>query len=163
MPFSYPTPGAYAGSKSQSSQGTLLYVNATNASPPVWVEIGEPKGAQFSDKNEFDESTNLQSLAKEFVATLPDPGKLNVDLNRVSTDAGQAALLTSYHALPAPTRLLYLVVFPINTAAGQSTYPDARQFLAYVESMAPEIRLNKIVQAKFTLQITGPITEIEGS
>jgi hypothetical protein len=161
--FSYPTPATYTGSKSQSSQGTLIYVNATATSPPTWVEIGEPKGAQFSDKNEFDDATNLQSTAKEFVATLADPGKLNVDLNRVSTDAGQAAVLASYHATPAPTKLQYLVVFPINTAAGQTSYPDARMFSAYVESMSPDIKTNKIIGDKFTLQISGPITEIEGS
>lgn len=162
MPFTYPTPSAYTGSKAQTGQGTLIYINPTNASPPVWVEIGEPKGAQFSDKNEFDDATNLQSTAKEFVATLPDPGKLVVDLNRVSTDTGQAAVATSYHAVP-PTKLQYLVVFPIDTAAGQTTYPDARQFYAYVESISPEVKVNKIITSKFTLQISGPITEIEGS
>lgn len=160
MPFSYPTPAAYAGSKAQVSQGTTLWINPTNASPPVWVQIGEPKNATFSDKNEFDESTNLSSAAKEFVATLPDPGGVDVELNRVSTDEGQAAVLASYHATP-PTLLQYLVVFPLEP--GQTVNPDAREFKAYVESYTPDVKVNKIVLEKFRLKISGPITEIEGS
>jgi len=157
-----PTPPAYAGSKAQTSQGTCIWVNPSGSSPPTWVFIGECLGAQFSDKNMFDKSTNLQSTAEEFLALLSDPGKLNVELNRVSTDAGQAALSASYHATP-PTRLQYLVVFPINEAAGQTTQGDSRTFLAYVEEFSPQIKVNTRITTKFTLQISGPITEAEGS
>lgn len=151
---------AYTGSKSQSSQGVVINVNATNASPPVWVKIGECLGVKFSDKAMFDDSTNLDSTAKEFLSVLPDPGKVQGKLNRVSTDAGQAVLKTSYNA---GTRLLYQVVFPINLVAGQTVQGDIRQFLAYVESIAPDIGVNKKIDSDFSLQITGAITEIQGS
>lgn len=165
MPFSYPTPVNYAGSQAQTSQGTTLWVNynpATGAgtSPPNWLQIGEPTNATFSDKNEFDESTNLSSQAKEFVAVLPDPGGLDVELNRVSENAGQNAVQASYHANP-PSLLTYLVVFPQEPT--QASFPDAREFKAYVESISPDIKVNKIIKSKFKLKISGPITEIEGS
>ena len=161
--FTYPTPETYAGSKAQSSQGTNVYCNPTIASPPDWVQIGEPSNAEFSDKNMFDKATNLQSQAEEYVALLPDPGNLPLDFNRVSTDAGQQAMLASKNASPQPTKMQYLVVFPLNVAAGQTTYPDARMFNAFVESMSPVIKANKIISSKASLKITGPITDIEGS
>jgi len=157
-----PAAPAYTGSKSQSSQGSYIYVNPTNASPPEWVPIGEPLKMVFNDKNVFDDATNLQSQAKEFLATLPDPGKLEVDLNRVSTDAGQAALQASKSASP-PTKLPYLVVLPLNGPAGQTTTPDSATFEAFVESLHPEINADKKIISRFSLQISGPITWTEGS
>jgi len=126
----------------------------------VWVNIGEVTDAGFSDKNMFDDTTNLQSTAKEFLAILADPGKLTCTVNRVSTDTGQADVLTSFHAA---SRLTYQVLFPVNLAAGQTTTGDARQFLAYVEQISPDVKTDKKITSKFTLQITGPITDIEGS
>lgn len=158
--MAFPTPPAYTGSKKQTSQGTGLWVNPTLASPPVWVFIGECQGAKFSDKQMFDDSTNLQSTAKEFLGILPDPGKLNVMLNRVSTDAGQAVLLASQKA---GTRLPYALVFPINVPAGQSTAGDQRLFNAYVEALSPQVEKNKGIDSTFDLQISGPITDIQGS
>lgn len=151
---------SYTASKSQTGQGTIIQVNATGTSPPTWVVIGEPLSCTFSDKNMFDDSTNLQSVAKEFLATLKDPGKLSVDLNRVSSDAGQLALETSYNA---QSRLSYQVVLPINTVAGQTTQGDTYTFLAYVEHLTPDIKTDKKVVSKFELQITGPITFAIGS
>jgi len=162
--FALPLAGlaAYTSSKSQSSQGTTIQVNATNTSPPTWVPIGEPLDVVFGDKNVFDDSTNLQSTAKEYLALLRDPGKVQINLNRVSTDPGQAALNTSFRANP-PTRLQYLVTLPINTVAGQTTTGDTYQFLAYVEEFTPEVRTDKKISSRFTLQVTGDITFVEGS
>lgn len=150
----------YTASKAQTSQGTLIYINPANASPPNWIKIGEPLNAEFSDKKNFDDSTNLESTAKEFLPILPDPGKLNVDLNRVSTDTGQAALQSDY---TSGQRSQYKVVFPINTEAGQTTAGDERRFLAYVEQLSPSIKVDKKITTKFMLQITGAITPIQGS
>ena len=167
--MAFPTPPAYAGSKSQTSQGTIIWVNfqpssppgsGSSPSPPAWVPIGECLGAEFSDKAMFDKSTNLQSQAEEFLPVLPDPGKLTVDLNRVSSDAGQQALQTSK---ANGLKLQYAVVFPINLAEGQSEAGDQRQFWAYVEELHPVIKTNTRITNKFTLQISGPITDIAGS
>lgn len=167
--MAFPTPPAYAGSKSQTSQGTIIWVNfqassppgsGSSTSPPTWVPIGECLNAEFSDKAMFDKCTNLQSQAEEFLAILPDPGKLNVDLNRVSSDDGQQALqISKANGL----RLQYAVVFPINFAEGQSTAGDQRQFNAYVEEFHPVIKTNARITNKFTLQISGPINDIAGS
>lgn len=158
--MSYPTAPAYTGSKSQTSQGTTVWVNTSATSTPTWVFIGECLSVKFSDKAQFDDSSNLQSAAKEFLSTLPDPGKCEIDLNRVSTDAGQAVLLASRVNV---TRLPYSVVFPINTLGGQTTTGDQRNFLAYVESLSPQIETNKRIMNKFSLQITGAITDVAGS
>lgn len=153
---------SYTASKAQSSQGTLVWINPGNASPADWILIGEAKKADFSDKNMFADVTNLQSTAKEFLATLKDPGKLAVDLNRVSTDEGQAALATDYYATP-PNRSQYKVQLPVNAAAGQTVQGDEYLFLGYVEQLSPTIDTDKPVLAKFSIQITGQITLIEGS
>lgn len=151
----------YTGSKAQTGQQTTISVSAV-VSPPTYTLIGEALSCTFSDKNMFDDTTNLESVAKEFLATLKDPGKLNVDLNRVSNDAGQTILSNSYYAAP-PTRLPYLVTMPINTAAGQTTTGDTYSFLAYVETFAPDVKVDKKITTKFALQITGAITFVEGS
>lgn len=152
----------YTASKAQTGQGTLISVNQGNASPPTWVVIGEPLGAAFNDKNMFDDSTNLQSVAKEFLATLPDPGVLSVDLNRVGNDAGQLILRADYAANP-PTRSGYKVVLPVNTAAGQTVTGDTYSFLGFVESLSPDVKTDKKIQSKFSIRITGPITFVAGS
>lgn len=161
--MAFPTPPAYAGSKAQSSQGVGIWVNfsaGVGTSPPTWVFIGEALGAEFSDKLMFDDSTNLQSTAKEFLPVLADPGKLTVDLNRVSTDLGQAAL----QALnTSGVRTGFAVVMPINLAAGQATAGDQRTFQAYVEEFHPVVKVNTKITSKFTLQISGGITNVEGS
>jgi hypothetical protein len=148
---------SYSASQSQSGQQTLIYINPSNASPTAFILIGEALSCTFSDKNMFDDSTNLQSIAKEFLAVLQDPGKLNVDLNRVSTDVGQVALQADFAAAP-PNRSGYKIVMPINTAAGQSTRGDTYTFLGYVEQLAPDVKVDKKITSKFTVQITGPIT-----
>lgn len=158
--MAFPTPPVYAGSKAQTSQGTSIWVNAGAASPPTWVYIGECLGAKFSDKAQFDDSTNLASTAKEFLSTLDDPGKVNITLNRVSTDAGQVILAASK---AAKRRDQYAVVLPINTVAGQTTTGDQRVFLAYVEAFSPQIEVNKKITSMFDLQVTGGIADTEGS
>jgi hypothetical protein len=156
----YPMPPVYTGSKVQSSQGTSVWVNTSATTTPTWVFIGESLGVKFSDKAMFDDSSNLQSQAKEFLSVLADPGKCVIGLNRVANDPGQIVLQASK---VSGTRLPYSVVFPINTLAGQTTAGDQRNFLAYVESLSPDIEKNKAITNNFTLQISGAITEVPGS
>lgn len=153
---------SYTASKSQTGQGTTISINPNAASPPTWTVIGECLSVQFSDKNTFDDATNLQSVAKEFLATLQDPGKLTVDVNRVGNDAGQVLVHTDYVATP-PGRSQYKVALPINTAAGQSTAGDTYVFLAFVESLSPDVKVDKKIMSKFSLQVTGAITFTAGS
>lgn len=161
---------SYTSSGAQTSQGVLLQVDSAGGSggtggqgsPPSWVTVGELVDGGFSDKLQFDDSTNTQSLAKEFLATLPDPGKFSGTINRVSTDPGQAILVATRNANPSPA-ILFRVTFPINTAAGQTTRGDVRQFLAYVESISPDIKVDKKISSKLSLQITNSIIDIEGA
>ena len=155
---------SYTSSKAQTSQGTLLQVdNAIGSGSPLsLVPVYECKNLTFSNKNMFDDVTNLQSTAKEFLAVLQDPGKLTFDLNRVDNDPGQAVLQNLF-AIQPPPKVLFTVTFPINTAAGQSSAGTQWQFLAYVESISPDVKVDKAIQAKGVLQITNGITVIEGS
>ena len=153
---------SYTASQSQSGQGTKLEINQGNASPPVWTQIAEPLGCMFGDKNMFDDSTNLSSTDKEFLAILRDPGKVSVDLNRVSSDPGQVKVNADFRANP-PTRSQYRVTLPINTAAGQSSTGDTFVFLGYVDTYTPDIKTDKKVVSKFTIQVTGAITFTQGS
>ncbi len=153
---------SYTSSQSQSSQGTKLEINQGNASPAVWTQVEEPLNCMFGDKNMFDDSTNLSSTDKEFLAILRDPGKVSIDVNRVSSGAGQIKINADFRANP-PTRSQYRVTMPINTAAGQSSTGDTYVFLAYVDTFSPDVKTDKKVVSKFTLQVTGAITFTVGS
>ncbi len=153
---------SYVASGAQSSQGTLIEINQGNASPPNWVVVAEPLGCMFGNKNMFDDSTNLQSTAKEFLAILPDPGKVTIDTNRVPMDAGQLKLQQDFNAAP-PTRSGYRVTLPINTNNGQSTRGDVFTFLGYVETFSPDVKTDKKITNRFGIQVTGPISYTQGA
>jgi hypothetical protein len=155
-----PFAAGYTASKAQSGLGSLLQVNGGGASPPTWTTIGEVIEGTMSPKNLFDDTTNLQSTAKEFLAVLPDPGKVTMTMNRVSNDPGQVFMQGSFQNR---TRLQYQLVLPVNVAAGQTTTGDVYGFLAYVEDLAPDIKTDKKLVSKFTLQVTGGITLTVGT
>jgi hypothetical protein len=151
---------AYTASEAQSGLGTLLQINTSGDSPPSWTTINEVIDFSMSGKNMFDDTTNMQSTAKEFLATLPDPGKLTCTMNRVSTDAGQKAI---FNAFNTRNRMNFQIVLPINYAAGQTTTGDTYSFLAYVETLQPDFKTDKKVVSKMDLQITGGVGFVEGS
>jgi hypothetical protein len=78
---------AYTGSKAISGQGTILSIGVT---PTVVGEVSDitQSGRQMGNEP----TTNLQSVAKEFIGTIMDSGSVEFSFNRIATDAGQLAV-----------------------------------------------------------------------
>lgn len=151
---------AYTRSQAQGGLGTLLQINIGNPSPPTWTTVGEVTNVDPSWVNEFDDTTNLQSLAREVLATILQPGKTTFECNRVSTDGGQTAVNQSFFN---KSREQYQILLPINGQAGQTTQGDVFGFFAYVEKFVPAFKGEKKISAAGSLQLSGFITYAQGS
>jgi hypothetical protein len=151
---------AYNLSKAQGGLGTLLQVNIGNPSPPTWTTIGEVVSIDPAFMNEFDDTTNLQSAAREVLATILQPGKWKFECNRVSTDTGQQAVMNSKFN---KSRLQYQIVLPINGQAGQTAQGDVFGFFAYVEQFVPAIKGEKKISSAGTFQVSGFVNYAQGS
>lgn len=153
---------AYNKSQAQTSQGVLLQVDVGDVSPASWTTIAEMLKWDFDDKNVFEDTTNTQSLAMEFLPTLPNPGNFTFELNRLSPgfEAGRAVL---ENAKVNQTLYQFRVQFPINAAGGQSSTGDQKVFWAFVEQLADGGAATKKITTKGSLKITGPIETIAGS
>ena len=151
----------YAGSQAQTGAGTIFEIG-TISSPSTYTVIDEAAEiTPAGNSNAFDEVTNLQSGAKEFIATLSDPGTFSFSMNRVpgNTGPGQAALITSFNNL---TTLPYRVTF--KKGVSQTTTGDKITFLASVESLPyGAISPAKAVKLNCTLKVSGPFTFTPGS
>jgi hypothetical protein len=145
----------YTGTKGQVGLGTILSIGAT---PTV---VGEVKSLKLNGRKwDTDDATNMQSLAKEFINTIQDPGEWDIDFTRVSGDAGQVLLETSFvsGALTA-----FAIQLPINTKAGQSTTGDKFAFNALVTEVPYNFETTKIDTGSCKLKMSGPMTITVGS
>jgi len=149
----------YTGTAAQGGLGTTIALNTGTASVPVWTTIGEiRKATQANYQNETDDATNFQSSAREFIATILNPGTWDMEINRVSSDAGQTALVAS---LNARTTKSYKITLPLTTA--QTTSGDTKTFSAIVEKYGAELMPDKIVKITASLKVSGAITETAGT
>lgn len=153
----------YTGSKAYAATGAILNINTGTASAPTLVPVDEiisPK--QSGAKNNFAETTNLQSTGEEFLATLPSSGNWNFTMNRLpgGTGAGQTALLASFNAFPA-TLMPYVIQLPKGGA--QTTAGDTISFKAFVEECSLELDPKKQQLYTASLKVSGPITTTAGS
>ena len=155
---------SYTGSKAQSGFGSKLEINTGTASAPTWVIVDECVGlTQSGTANKTDDTTNLQSTAEEFIATILTPGSWDFNMNRLtaSAGAGQAAVLASFNAA---TIKQYKVTLPINIPCGQSTAGDTYVFIALVEKFPlAEVKVDKKIAYTATLKVSGAITFTPGS
>lgn len=154
---------SYTGTKSQSGNQTIVNINTGTASTPTWVLIGEISDfTQSGVQNKFDDATNLQSAAEEFIPTILSPGKFAGAMARISGDAGQIAVKASFNAVP-PTLLQYQVVLP--KLPTQSVKGDQIVFTAMVEEFnnIGNIKPDKKVMTQFSFKVSGPIVETLGS
>jgi hypothetical protein len=154
---------AYTSTQAQSGNGSILAINTGTVSSAIWTTVGEISDiAQSGKTNKSDDATNLQSSAEEFIPTILTPGSWGLTLNRVSGDAGQAAVLASFNALP-PTIKQYKITLP--KAAGQSTTGDAFAFSAMVEEFNDlgTVKADKKISTQAKLKVSGPIVLTVGS
>lgn len=154
---------SYTTSQSQTGLGTLIQINTGTITTPTWTTIGEITKSNLSGKkNNFDDVTNLQSLAEEFLATISTSGTFHLTYNRVSTNTGQTAVVTAW---TGAAKTQFKITLPINTAAGQSSQGDTFVFLAYVEELndVGQLEPKKAIVSETTLKATGAYTFTEGS
>jgi hypothetical protein len=154
---------SYSGSKAQSGNQTQININTGTPSTPVWTLVGEViEFTQSGTQNEDEDSTNLQSPAKEFLPTILNPGQMAGTMNRISGDTGQSAIRASFNTVP-PTLKQYQVVLPKTLT--QVTSGDTFVFTAMVKEFADldKISPTGIVRTKFNLKVSGAIAYTAGS
>jgi hypothetical protein len=153
---------AYTGSAAISGNGTKLNINTGTVASPTWTLVGEvTEIAESGKQNKSDDTTNLESSATEFIPTIVDSGTFKITMNAV-VDTGQAAMATSFYALP-PTIVQYQIVLPKMT--GQATTPNKGVFSAMVEDFddVGTIKADKKISISASLKVSGVIVWTQGS
>lgn len=127
------------------------YTSGGTATPVTWTEILEiksfsPGGATVSDVD----TTDLSATAKTGRAGMVDNGEFSFDINYLSTDPGQAALLAAFTTSPQVNKSYKL------TDPGATTY----SFSAYIKNYptVPKGSIDGILQGSVTLKISGSVT-----
>ena len=155
---------AYTGTKSQAGNATVVNINGSGTvSSPTWTQIGEIGDfTQSGTQNKSEDATNLQSVAEEFLPTILTPGKFAGMMNRISGDAGQGYVRTSFNAVP-PTLMGYQVVLKKNSS--QTVSGDTYLFTAMVEEFNDlgSIKPTGIIKTAFAFKISGAIGFTPGS
>lgn len=154
---------SYSGTQAQAAIGAAISINTATGTTPTWTLIGEIRDAPWTNRViKTADATNLESTFEEFIATLPNPGVIDVTCNRIPglTDAGQAAVDASYRAA---TTKQYQVLLP--KGPSQSSTGDSYVFKAIVEECSPVATLSaeKIVDFKVRLKLSGADTFTAGS
>lgn len=153
---------SYTTSKAQAAILIVLSIGpVTGTSSPTFVPIFELSAAPIDGQTwEKEETSNFNSgITKEYLKTMLDSGTMELQGNRVSSDAGQTALRAAF----LDPALSYMFTLSYPKAAGQTTSGDMEAFSALVMSMNTEITTGKVIKIKTTLQRTGPVTLTEGS
>lgn len=142
---------AYTGSKAISGQGTTLSIGGT---PTVIGEVSDinQSGRQMGTEP----TTNLQSVAKEFIGTIMDSGSVEFSFNRVASDAGQVAVEA---ALVAGLPVAFVLQEPKGSFT--TTGPKAAFNALVVESNLSWA--SKVITGKIKLMVSGAITWTAGT
>lgn len=147
----------YSTSQAQSGRGTSLSVGAT---PTL---IGEIRSISLSGNQwETSDVTNMQSgFTKEFISTILDSGEFSVTCNRVSSDAGQAAIEAAFEG--ANAGVLQSFTMQLLKSGTQTTTGDSFAFKALVQSSNFEMSPTKEVTTTMKLKVSGVKTFTIGS
>jgi hypothetical protein len=151
----------YTTSKAQKGLGSSLSINTGTISTPVWTVIGEITDLTQSGKSAKNvDTTNLQSAAEEFLPTILAASTIKIPMNRVSGDAGQAAVLSAFNALEL---VQFKVILPLTTA--QTETGDSWVFLALVEEFNDigNVKPDGKIATDASLKVSGGYTFTAGS
>lgn len=139
---------SYTGSKSQIGSGTTISIGSST--PPTIGEVLSiaKSGAQMGTED----STNLSSLSEEFIKSLLKPGSVDIVVQRVAADAGQAAVESAFNA---GTIEPFTITLP--KTGTQTTTGDSIAFSALIEEFddLSDISPAKKVTSKIKLKIQG--------
>jgi hypothetical protein len=155
---------AYTSTQMQAGLGTILAINTGTPSTPTWTTIGEIKSIKQSGRvTKTDDATNLQTTGdEEFIGVIRTPGKYDVSVNRVTTDTGQAAVLSNFNSVPPVTVQFKATLLK---AIGQVTTGDSYAFSAIIEECddLETIEPTKGIQSKYGLKVSGTIVKTPGA
>lgn len=148
--------------KAVAGKGLQLAVNTGSVSSPTYTPVGEGLSVDLAAKMGTDDATSFDSSATEYIATMPDGGEIKFTANRVSSDAGQAAVQA---AGPLGANAGELTMFKITApkASGQMTNGDSWTFSALVTEFNPAFKPDKKTTMSGTLRVSNGITYTEGS
>lgn len=142
---------AYAGSQAQAGRGSTLSIGG--------VVVGEIKNTSFNaGKWQTADVTNFESGSDaEFIATIRANGTIALAGNRVSGDAGQQAIESSYNS---GIKAQFTTQLPMT--ATQTKEGDSYSFTALVISRDFNVDVEKAIDYKVELKVSGPITFTPG-
>ncbi len=153
---------SYTGTKATSGKGLLLQINTGTASSPTFTTVGESLDVSPAAKMMTEEATNFQSTATEYIATIVDGGEIKFTANRISTDAGQAAVVAvgPYGATPGVLKM-FQITAPMEGA--QVSVGDIWAFSAIVVEFNPAFKPDKKTTMSGSLRTSNGLTFTEGS
>lgn len=129
--------------------GTALKIG-NGASPEVFTTIEEIIDQIEGPQEEAPQvdATHMQSTKRDYIAGIPDAGRLRFKMNARPTATGQAAVYTSFNA---GSTVNYQLVFP-------SGITRTGAFAAIVLRHAQSFPVNGVITVDVELQISGAIT-----
>lgn len=144
----------YTHSLAQAGRGSSISIGAT---PTLIGEITDiPLDLPKWDSVDV---TNLESGSdQENLLTVRKSATFTVKGNRVSTDAGQVAVISAYQNA---TLSAFVVTLP--KTATQTTTGDTYSFSAFVMSASFDVSPTKQVDFSMDLMTSGPVTFTAGS
>ena len=149
--------------------GAVLSIGTLGGTPTFTAINGIKQFKSPSQKWSTEDVTTLDSTggARVFVKTIQDPGGADISLMWESADAGQIALWNAFAASSNQANgaaYPFKLVLPINGAGGQTTTGDTFTFSALVTDVQnPEVQVDKAITWSVKLQVSGPITYVEGT
>jgi len=130
------------------TRGFTTYTSAGTATPVTWTQIKEVKSIKPSGASVTKiDTTDLDSVAKEYRSGLVDNGTLSADINILESDAGQTAALAAFIAASACN---FKFVTPGKTRTFSGTllkFPTA-----------PDASVDGVQTGSLEIQISGAIT-----
>jgi len=152
---------SYTGTNAQAGNLAAFNINTGTIGSPTWTIISEiTEFSQSGKANKTATATNLQSTAEEFINVIGSAGNFAMTFNRVSSDVGQAALVSAFNS-----KALTMFQIQLPKAGTQTTTGDKYAFSALVEQMddLTSVSADKQIQSKATLKVSGSITFTVGS
>lgn len=150
---------SYTGSQAQSGLGSILSVNTGTVSTPTWTVVNEVADiVQNGYENETDDVTNMQSSAREFIGTILNPGTWEITMNRVSTNTGQAKMVSLLNSAATGQFQIQLVKNIVQTTTG-----DLIAFSGIVQKYPLSIKPDKAIKVSATIKVSNAVTITEGS
>lgn len=148
----------YTQSAAGIGLGTILSIGTLGASP-TFTPVGELKTLTQSGRSVgTEDTTNFQSLAKEFIPTLVDSGTWDFSGNRIGGDSGQVAMEAAFSGLSLLPFKIQLPKTPKQASTG-----DTFTFNALVQDLNYSVSVDKAVTLTGKLKVSGIITETPGS